>query len=106
PGTGRSAPSGRIVGSVVGATSSSALLENETSPIFTPAGTLSANRSIACCAAPRRVGFTSEARIEPETSTSRTTVALSDGTETLAVGRATAAEAQVSASRKSASGTQ
>ena len=103
-GTSRSIPSCRIVRSVVGTTSSSGLLENETSPILTPFGTLSEKIPIACCAAPSRDGFTSLARIEPETSTSRTIVALSDGTETFAVGRATAAEAEARASRKRTSG--
>ena len=87
-------------------TSTSGPVLNDTSPIFTLFGTFSANASIACCAAPRRVGFTSEARIEPETSTSRTTVACFDVTETVARGRASAAVAAASASRNSASGTQ
>ena len=62
--------------------------------------------SIACWAAPRRVGFTSAARIEPETSTSRTTVAWLEVTDTVARGRASAVDAAASASRNSASGIQ
>ena len=73
---------------------------------MTPFGTLSANADIAACAAPSRVGFTSAARIEPETSTSSTIVALSEGTDTFAFGRASAVDAAASASRKSASGSQ
>ncbi len=69
-------------------------------------GTLSANADIATCAAPSRVGFTSAARIEPETSTSSTIVALSEGTDTFAFGRASAVDAAARASRKSASGSQ
>ena len=79
---------------------------NDTRPILTPFGTFLENSSIACCAAPSRVGFTSFARIEPETSTSSTTVAWLDGTDTVARGRASAADAAASASRNSASGIQ
>ena len=80
-------------------------VENEISPIRTFFGTLPAKSDIACAAASSRVGFTSFARIEPETSTSSTTVARSDVSCTVARGRATAVAANASASRKSASGT-
>ena len=48
-------------------------------------GTRSRNVRTAACAAPRRVGFTSVACIEPETSTTRMTVALSEATSVDAV---------------------
>jgi hypothetical protein len=61
---------------------------------------------IAFTAASRRVGSTSLARIEPETSTTRTTVPLFSGTESRAFGRASAVDAHASATSSSASGTQ
>ena len=105
-GESRSIPSWRIARSVVGITSRFGPVLNETRPIFTPFGTRSANAPIACCAAPSRVGLTSAARIEPETSTSSTTVARFAGTETDAFGRASAVDAAASASRNNASGAQ
>ena len=105
-GDSRSIPSCSMPRSTVGITSTFGLVLKETSPIFTRFGTLSAKFDIACWAAPRRVGFTSAARIEPETSTSRTSVARWAAVLTLARGRASAVEAAARASRKSASGIQ
>jgi hypothetical protein len=67
---------------------------------------LSRNVRIALTAASRRVGSTSLARIEPDTSTTSTTVPLSSGTLRRAFGRATAVAAQASASSRKTSGTQ
>ena len=61
---------------------------------------------IALTAASRRVGSTSFARIEPETSTTRTTVPLFSGTDSRAFGRASAVDAHASATSSRASGTQ
>ena len=69
-------------------------------------GTRSRNANIASCAAPSRVGFTSSARIEPETSTRSTIVARDVAVDTSAFGRPSAVDANASASRNSASGTQ
>ena len=59
---------------------------------------------MAVTAASRRVGSTSFAFIEPDTSTSRTTVALSTCDVSIACGRAIATAASVSASSSSATG--
>ena len=56
----------------------------------------------ARCAATSRVGLTSCAFIEPETSSTRTTVALSVVTSLCTCGRATATQSVATASRKSA----
>ena len=68
-------PCRRTPRSVVGITSTLGLVLKETSPTFTCFGTFAAKSVIASCAAPRREGLTSEARIDPDTSTSRTSVA-------------------------------
>ena len=54
-------------------------LLKDTRPTFTCFGTRATNFCIAFCAAPRREGLTSAARIDPDTSTSSTTVAWSAG---------------------------
>ena len=69
-------------------------------------GSRSRKVRIAEIAASRRVGSTSSARIEPETSTTSTTVALSSGTLRCVFGRASAPAANVSASSSRTSGTQ
>src|SRR3954451_1849381 len=61
---------------------------------------------IAAVAASRRVGSTSRALIEPDTSTRRITVECREIVVKVALGRAVAAAAHVSASKKSATGTQ
>ncbi len=104
-GERRLIPSSSWLRSVVGITSTSGPVENETSASLTCFGIFSANVVIADCAAPRRDGLTSFARIDPETSTSSTTVAWFDGSLTVTCGRATAADADATASRKRSSGT-
>ena len=60
-------------------------VQKETRPTLTFFGTLPAKSDIALRRGQSRVGFTSFARIEPETSTSSTTVARSDVTCTVAL---------------------
>ena len=60
---------------------------------------------IAFFAAASRDGFTSVARIEPETSTTRTTLARSSGVFTVTVGRANATQSAASDRSISAAGT-
>ena len=98
----REPPAGRA--SAPASTSASEL--NATSPTLKRFGSRSRKVRIAEMAASRRVGSTSSARIEPETSTTSITVALSSGTLRCVRGRASAPVANVSASRKSTSGTQ
>ena len=62
-------------------------------------GTLSRNVCIAFCAAASLVGFTSTACIEPETSSTRITVALSLVMLEATCGRATATHSAASAAR-------
>ena len=69
-------------------------------PTLRRGGTLSRNVCSARCAATSRVGFTSCACIEPETSSTRTTVALSLATRRCTRGRETATQRVASASRK------
>ena len=76
--------------SVVGGTTTRALVENATRPILKAAGTWSAKSEAAFWAAPRRVGSTSVAFIEPDTSIVRMIVASSRGTATTIDGRARA----------------
>ena len=76
--------------SVVGGAATCGSPANATSPTRTLEGTLSRNFSTAACAAPSREGLTSVARIEPETSMTSTTAALSEGTSVFSCGRARA----------------
>ena len=57
------------------------------------------------CAATMRLGSTSVARIDSETSIAMTIVRASDGSVTMALGRATAISTPMSASRNSSGGT-
>ena len=63
------------------------------------------NARAAACAAASRVGFTSSARMLPETSIARITVSCCEGSVTSAAGRASATIISASAARKSAGGT-
>ncbi len=72
--------------SVVGDTSTAAVPANATSPRFTPGVSWSANDFAAACAAARRVGSTSVACIDSDTSITSTTVARLRGTRASAVG--------------------
>ena len=77
---------------------------NETTPILNFFGTFSTNALAACFAASSRVGSTSSAFIERETSIASTTVASSRGTLTTACGRATPTTIAVSATSRIAIG--
>jgi hypothetical protein len=70
---------------------------NATAPTFTRAGTRSRKRSAALVTAAHRLGATSVARIDPERSVARTTVACSAGTAIVASGRASAIASAASA---------
>src|SRR6476619_5666575 len=72
--------------SIVGGTSRLAVPLNLTKPRLIRGGRRSANCFAACCAACNRVGSTSSARIDSETSIAIMTVARSRGTWTAAVG--------------------
>ena len=74
--------------SVVGLTSVVGSEANETIPTRTPAGSWSMNERADAFAASSRVGDTSVARIEPDTSIARMTVASSRGVAMTIVGRA------------------
>jgi hypothetical protein len=75
--------------SSVGATPTAARVANETTPTRNFSGTSSRKVFAAVLAASRRVGSTSFAFIERETSIASTIVASSRGTLTVACGRAT-----------------
>ena len=75
---------------VVGATASWANPENSTRPILVSSPCVSTNLRTAACAAASRLGSTSVAHIEPETSRARITVELEIGTSALTCGRAAA----------------
>jgi hypothetical protein len=59
----------------------------------------------AACAAARRVGLTSSARMLPETSIARMTMSCCEGRLITVAGRATASSMPTMASRKSSGGT-
>jgi hypothetical protein len=90
--------------SVVGAASTSGSELNATRPTLNCEGSRLRNACMALTAASSRVGSTSFARIEPETSTRKMTIPFCCGTLSDACGRARAADAQASASRRRASG--
>jgi hypothetical protein len=75
-----------------------------TTPTRYFSGTSERNAFAAARAASRRVGCTSSAFIERETSTASTTVASSRGTMTVAFGRATPTIIIPSATRRTTSG--
>jgi hypothetical protein len=72
---------------------------NAITPTFTRAGTLSRNARAACLAATSRLGFTSVACIEPETSVASRIDARSIGSAIVRCGRAAAAISTIIASR-------
>ena len=74
-------------------------------PTRSELGARSRNDCIALLAAASRVGFTSVARIEPEVSTTSTTLARSFGALTVTVGRANATQSDASAASSNAAGT-
>ena len=86
----------------VGGTSTCALPANATSPSRNRRGNESTNARTARCAALIRVGSTSVARIDCDTSTASITVAVSRGTWTARAGRANAMTMSTSASSRHA----
>ena len=90
--------------SVVGGIATSASPAKRISPTFSRLGTRSRKVFIALCAATSRVGFTSFACIEPETSSTRTTVALSLAISVFTCGRASPTHSVASATRNSPAG--
>ena len=74
-------------------------------PILTLLGWSLMNARAASCAAASRVGFTSTARMLPDTSIARMTTSCCDGSVTTATGRAIATIISVSPTRNSAGGT-
>ena len=94
-------PARRAARSVVGAVRTFESSENEMSPTLMPGGTLSAKVRIAARAASSRVGATSLAFIEIETSTTRTTVARSAVAASGTFGRATAMHSNTSVASRS-----
>ena len=85
--------------SLVGARTIRASVEKATRPTRKPAGSWSTKVVAAALAASRRLGLTSVACIEPETSMARTTVASSRGTATVMDGRARAMPSAAMATR-------
>jgi hypothetical protein len=81
-----------------------ALPANATMPMRVVRGVSLMNAFAAACAAARRVGFTSSARMLPETSIARITVSCCVGSVTMAAGRASATSIAASATRKIAGG--
>ena len=104
PDESESSASSTSARSCVGGTPTAALLANETTPTRNFSGTWTRNASAAARAASSRVGSTSSAFIERETSMARITVASSRGTLTVACGRATPTIIAASPSRRIASG--
>ena len=105
PGPSTEMPCSSRARSTVGDTTTCGSSENETTPTRSEAGARSRKERIAFFAAARRVGFTSVARIEPDVSTTRTTLARSFGALTVMVGRAKATQSAASEARSSAAGT-
>ena len=104
PGLSESSADSTSVRSAVGGIAAFAREANETTPTRNFSGTFARNAFAATFAAPRRVGSTSSAFIERETSRARTTVASSRGTLTTACGLATPTIIAVRAARRIASG--
>ncbi len=76
-----------------------AVAANETTPMRVVFGWSATNARAASCAATIRLGFTSVARMLPETSIARITVSCADGSVTTAAGRAIATSIRISAAR-------
>ncbi|MNE90178.1 hypothetical protein D3C80_1876660 [compost metagenome] len=88
----------------MGGSTTVAVAAKETMPRRTLAGSLTMRSRAACWAALIRVGATSVASMLREVSMASTRVMVSDGSVTVAVGRAQASRAAPSASRKSSGG--
>ena len=89
----------------VGGCTTSAVPANVTMPARMSCGNSCTNVLAAFCAATIRLGSTSVARIDSDTSIARITVRASDGSVMTAVGRAAASSAATIASRNSSGGT-
>jgi len=89
----------------VGGTFTVGRTEKTTNAVRYLAGRSVRNCVIAASAAASRLGLTSVAPIDPETSSASTTVAPSRGTLTVASGRAKPTSRSVSPTRKNANGT-
>ena len=90
--------------SVVGGAATWGSPANAISATRTFGGIFFRNFRTASCAAASRVGLTSVACIDPETSTTTTTVARSEATRTVRCGRASAIQSDASASSAIAGG--
>jgi hypothetical protein len=89
----------------VGDCTTDAVAANETTPIRVDLGCSATKARAASCAAAMRLGFTSVARMLPETSIDRITVSCCDGSVTTAAGRAMARIISVKAARNMSGGT-
>lgn len=90
--------------SVVGGTATVAEPLNWTRPALKRSGSRSTKASAACWAASNRVGSTSVAPMEADTSNATTTVARSRGTRTSVVGRANPTTSSAIVAQKAAAG--
>jgi hypothetical protein len=88
----------------VGACATVAVPANATTPTRTFSGCSETNCLAAFCAATRRLGSTSVARMLPEMSIARITVSCCVGSVMVVCGRASASSMAASASRKKAGG--
>ena len=104
PSSSRSTADRTAAWSWVGATTTDADLEKVTSPTLKRSGSRSTKAPAACLAASIRLGATSVACIELETSTATITVARSRGTCTSAVGFAKPTTSRPSMARNAAAG--
>ena len=84
----------------VGDCTTDAVAANDTTPMRVDDGCRAMKAFAASCAATRRLGLTSVARMLPETSIARITVSCCDGSVTTAVGRAIATIISVSATQE------
>ena len=89
----------------VGDCTTDAVAANDTTPMRVDFGWSATNARAASCAATIRLGFTSVARMLPETSIDRMTVSCCVGNVTTAAGRAMAISISASAIRKRIGGT-
>ena len=88
----------------VGGCTSAALPAKATTPTRVLLGVSLMKARAAACAAARRVGLTSSARMLPETSMARITVSCCEGSVTTAAGRASASSMTMKAASSSAGG--
>ena len=89
----------------VGGCTTAAVPANDTTPTRTLRGSSAMKALAASCEATRRFGWTSAARMLPDTSIASTMVSCCEGSVITAVGRAVASSSAASASSNSAGGT-